>query len=542
MNDKEQYFFDHDDPNVKELTPEEQIESTKKVFKALSEMNDLWYAINSKNPQDLIDYEKEHGDLVDKKYLLIDLDGTLVDTADPALKPMKDGQAETDLSQIRVFEGATNFIAEAINLGFKCVVLSDSHPRYVNPIVKQLFGDIAALSLADKPNTSKTLKFFQEQSINHSDSVCYVIGDSWLDIELGRGLEVPTILTGFYDAKTLEIRDGIGDYVKNIKSGSTYYAKSYTEVLEILKNPLDNLLCLEAGFSGINSHIARNPRFPSDTTENRKLTAHRILARQASGECDQYHATGNYFEFNRVDRSQQLLHTIRNAVLVYIEWVLSYQSYSWDIFTYVPDKGTTQPENKMGELFNLIAEQIEERKHHLSCLNIFEWSEEVSTSTRKQPTKAERCLFVSSNLNLRPEINVKNKNVIILDDQYTTGATADALTEKLWEQGAQNVLFIALFHLVTNVSSNRLCPVCSKPIQLRINRTTGKKFYSCVPPKFKGDGCGYIDSGKLCPVCLENGMSKYMSERKNTQTGNQFYSCVPPQYKGDGCGYTENIL
>lgn len=437
--------------------------------------------------------------LIDKKYLLIDLDGTLVDTADPALKPMKDGQAETDLSQIRVFEGATNFIAEAINLGFRCVVLSDSHPKYVNPIVKQFFGDIAALSLADKPNTLKTLKFFQEQSINHSDSVCYVIGDSWLDTELGRGLQVPTILTGFYEAKTLEIRDGIGDYVKNVKSGSTYYARSYAEVLRILKNPLDNLLCLEAGFRGINSHKARNPRFSSDAPANGKFTAYRILARQAQGECDQYHATANYFEFNRLDRSQELLHTIRNAILVYIEWVLSYQSYSWDIFTYVPDKGTTQPANKMGELFNLIAEQIEERKHHLSSLNIFEWSEEVSSSTRKQPTAAERRTFVSSNLNLRPDINVKNKNVIILDDQYTTGATADALADKLRVKGAQNVLFIALFHLVAPVNSSKLCPSCiakglEKQLQVKINRQTGTKFYSCVLPKFGGNGCGYTEN------------------------------------------------
>lgn len=437
--------------------------------------------------------------LVDKKYLLIDLDGTLVDTADSALKPMKDGQAETDLSQIRVFEGATNFIAEAINLGFECVILSDSHPRYVNPIVKQLFGNIAALSLADKPNTLKTLNFLREQSINHSDSVCYVIGDSWLDIELGRGLQVPTILTGFYKAQTLEIRDGIGDYVKNVKSGSTYYAKSYAEVMEILKNPLDNLLCLEAGFMGLSSHMARNPRFPSDQPENGKLTAHRILARQAPGECDQYHATENYFEFNRVDRSQRLLHAIRNAVLVYIEWVLSYQSYSWDIFTYVPDKGTTQPANKMGELFNLIAEQIEQRKHHLSCLNTFEWSEEVSSSTRRQPTAADRRMFVTSNLNLRHEVNVKNRNVIILDDQYTTGATADALADKLRVRGAQNVLFIALFHLVAPVNSSKLCPSCmakglTKQLQVKINRQTGTKFYSCVLPKYGGNGCGYTEN------------------------------------------------
>ena len=110
-----------------------------------------------------------------KKYLLIDLDGTLVDTANIALKPMKDGQVETDLSQIKIFDGAENFLTEAKNLGFECIVLSDSHPKYVNTIVRKLFGNIAALSLADKPNTLKTLGFFRDQRIDLSSSTCYLI-------------------------------------------------------------------------------------------------------------------------------------------------------------------------------------------------------------------------------------------------------------------------------------------------------------------------------------------------------------------------------
>ena len=434
--------------------------------------------------------------LANKKYLLIDLDGTLTDTAADTLKPMKDGKVETDLAQIRVFEGATSFLAEAKKLGFECVVLSDSHHRYVNPIVRNLLGGMTALSLADKPNTLKALNFLREKSINHLESVCYMIGDSWLDIELGRGLQVPTIL--------LKIRDGIGDYKKNIGSGSTYYVENYAEILGILRDPLQNLLCLEAGFRGVNNYKARNPRFPSlsDDKKHGKLKAHRVLARQAPGECDQYHATDKYFEFGRADRSEQLLHVIRDAVLVYLDRVLSSQSNSWDIFTYVPDKRTTEPPNKMGELFSLIVDQITQRTSHLVCFNIFEWSNEVSSSTRKQPTAGDRHRFVSSNLRLRSEVDVKGKNVIMLDDQYTTGATADALTEQLRARGAQNVLFIALFHLINPVDSSKLCPRClangsTKQLKVKIQHKDGSKFYSCVPfrpPHCRGDGCGYTEN------------------------------------------------
>lgn len=437
--------------------------------------------------------------MADKKYLLIDLDGTLIDTADIALKPMKDGQVKTELSQIRVFKGATEFLTEARNLGFDCIILSDSHHRYVNPIVRGFFGDIATLSLADKPNTLKTRNFLQERGIDISGSICYLLGDSWLDVELGRGLRVPTVLTAFYEARNLEIRDGIGDYVKNIKSGSTYYAENYSDILTILRSPLQNLLCLEAEFRGIKSNKARKPCLDVPVREDGKLTAHRVLARQSQGEGDEYHATEKYFQFNRADRSRELLYKIRDAVMTYIDLILNTKSYSWDIFTYVPDKRTTQPPNKMGELFALIAEQVRQRTTALNCLNVFEWSEEVDSSTRQQPTAGERRRFVASNLILSDGVDVRDKSVIILDDQYTTGATADALVEKLRVRGAQNVIFIALFHLITPVNSSKLCPRCSangvtKQLQVKINRQTGEKFYSCVLPKYGGDGCGYTEN------------------------------------------------
>ena len=436
--------------------------------------------------------------LTDSKILLIDLDGTLTNTADIALKPMKDGQEQTDLSRIEIFEGAREFISEATGLGFQCIIVSDSHPKYVNTIVKEYFGNISVLSLADKPNTLNTRNFLRLQNIEISDSNCYVLGDSWLDIELGRGLGVPTVLTSFYESTNLEIRDGIGDYVKNIKSGSTYYAESYHQILNILRNPLQHLLCLEAGYRGVVSCIARKPRRDNFLLD-RSLIAHRILARQSQGECDKYHTTEKYFEFNRADRSRELLFTLRDSVITYIDRILEERSFLWDIFTYVPDKRTTQPTNKMGELFNLIVELVGHRTVSWNCLSIFEWNEGVDSSTRRQPSAGDRRRFVRSNLLLQEGVNVNGKNVIIIDDQYTTGGTADALAEKLRARGAKNILFIALFHLITSVNSSKLCPRCSvngqtKQLQVKINRQTGQKFYSCVPPQYKGDGCGYTEN------------------------------------------------
>jgi predicted HAD superfamily phosphohydrolase YqeG len=434
-----------------------------------------------------------------KKYLLLDLDGTLIETADKSFKAMKDGQVETDLSMIRIFDQTIDFLSQAKELGFECIIISDSHPKYVKSILKVFFADYCsdALSLADKPNTLKTLTFLNNKGINISQENCYIIGDSWLDIELGRGLSIPTILTNLYKATNLELRDGIGDYSKNIKSGSTYYVKSYSEILDILKNPLQKLLCLEAKFKNITSYTSRKTQL--DSIEENNKTFHRVLARQCQGECDKYHVTEKYFEFSRVDRSTQLLHDIRDAVVTYIKHVLDHKSYSWDIFTHIPDKSTTQPPNKMKELFHLIVEQIYQKGHRIDCFDVFEWNKQVNSSTRKQPTADERRNFLNANLKLCDIVNVTDKSVIVIDDQYTTGATADAITNQLRKKGARNVLFIGLFHLVTPVNSSKLCPQClakgiNKQLQIKINRTTGEKFYSCVLPKYGGNGCDYTEN------------------------------------------------
>lgn len=51
-----------------------------------------------------------------------------------------------------------------------------------------------------------------------------------------------------------------------------------------------------------------------------------------------------------------------------------------------------------------------------------------------------------------------------------------------------------------------------------------------------------VNSSKLCPRCSANGLNKQLQVKINRQTGEKFYSCVPPKYRGDGCGYTENTV
>lgn len=85
-----------------------------------------------------------------------------------------------------------------------------------------------------------------------------------------------------------------------------------------------------------------------------------------------------------------------------------------------------------------------------------------------------------------------------MDDQLTTGATAWFVIKKLKQFGARNILFIAMFQMILAVNDNEIiCPHCGRPMDLKIRRSDGMRFYSCTPPKYKGNGCGFILSKEI---------------------------------------------
>lgn len=417
-----------------------------------------------------------------KTVVLVDLDGTLTDTADVFFKDMKDGRVSTDLNKIPLFEGAVNFI-ENLKVFCDVFIVSDSHSKYVRKIVDEYFK-VPCLCLADKPNTSKTREFLEEKlgiSKILPDKF-FVVGDTWLDITLGRGLGALTILIELYKSKKIDERDGIGQDRKHWKSGPTFCAEDYNKVVSIIEDKSKFLFAGEAVFQGATSHEII--KFHTEKNSDRCIF-YRALARQQQGECDSFAVADKYFEFSRPDRSSETLNSLVLAVKEYINFFLPFEKFKWDYFTYVPDKATTQPPNKMKDFFDKIDVKIEKN-------NLLEWSPLVSGSIRGKPNHKERFAFVGDNLTVVNDVDLQGKNIIILDDQITTAATADAICKKFIDSGAKNLMFLALFVLINKVDSQKICPKCGKKLQIKINKNNGNKFFSCVPPKFKGTGCGYV--------------------------------------------------
>lgn len=422
--------------------------------------------------------------------IFIDLDGTLTDTADVRYKNLKDGLADVNLDEIPVFEGSANFISTLKSNGHRVIVLSDSHPRYVRPIVENIFKT-EYISLADKPNTAKTLNFIQQDEqintlYNSDKSQIMIIGDSSLDIQLGRKLKVLTAHIRQYKEGQFAEDDGVGDQRTILKYGPTFVAKNFMELLSIIENPLNGLLSIEAICQGKSTFKSVHFWDYIDRMNNR-VVAFRCLARQENGSCDKFSRADLYYQIDNPQRTQETLKQLATGAENYLKGLLSIKSYKRDYITYVSDKASTIPPNKMKEIFDLINVNVPKIK-------LFSWNEGMTSSLRNERDYHNRQIFIRNNLNIIDNVNIERKNVIVFDDQLTTGATAFEIRKKLEEKNVGNILFITLFYMSLLVMDDKLCPRCGKPLVIKVNRRNGTKFYSCQPPQYGGTGCGYIEN------------------------------------------------
>lgn len=433
--------------------------------------------------------------------IILDLDGTIINTVHPSWKPYKDRQQDYPVAQIPLFIGAKEFIASRKHKGDSLVIASDSHPRYVNPIADML--GVEALSLADKPNNKKILEFLDshpqyKQMV--AEGNCLMVGDTKLDIELGRRIGALTcwILPYQIIDEIKDERDGVGDEMASKKMGPTFAVKTLTELERIIDSPLDNLYSIESSFAGGKSF--RAIRFSDNRYIDGSYSCIRCLARQEQGACDKYARADKYYLMSNPNRTQDLLQSLANGISTYINQPVI-MNQGWDYFTYLTDKVSTVPANKMKAIFDLVSTSI------TKC-ELLKWSDSTQGSLRNRNLYNERKAFLEQFLTvsipkekvidlfgeeIEQPISIQGKNIIVLDDQLTTGATAWHVIHKLKEKGAKNILFIAMFQMVLAVNNNDvICPICGKPMIMKIRRSDGHRFYSCTPPEYRGDGCGFI--------------------------------------------------
>lgn len=334
--------------------------------------------------------------------ILIDLDGTLINTVHPTWKPYKDGQdgyaIEPILSKVPVFPGAKEFISSRKSKGDHIVVVSDSHFRYVDPICKML--DVECVSLADKPNTSKLEEFLSTHP-NYKHDVetgnCIVIGDTKLDIEMGRHIGAMTVwfLPYRITDEIKDERDGIGDDMLSKKMGPTFATNTFQEIEAIIDSPTSYLYSIEASLAGATT--SRAVRLNNNKYADGSYVCIRCLARQEQGACDKYARADKYYMMSNPQRTQDFLQSLATGISNYLNHTSLKQG--WDYFTYLTDKRTTTPPNKMKEIFDKVETNIPK-------VQLLKWSDEVQGSLREQNLYADRQAFLRNYLSVECPLEI----------------------------------------------------------------------------------------------------------------------------------------
>lgn len=290
--------------------------------------------------------------------IFVDLDGTLINTALPAWEPYRKGQLNISFDCINFFDGAVNFVADLKQRGHKVIIVSNSYPEFVKYFANKL--GIEGVSMVGSPDSCILLNYIEQRQDLVSEfqikSNCFMVGDTGMDVELGRRLEIPTILLRVYsyDKVNNNIKEDPLDYGCSKKMGPTFTAFSYEEVKAIIECPVAKLPSLEAAFAGYESHesICFSQLNYIDGTYARII----CLARQEQGECDQYARADRYFQISHPNRPKEFLRILADGVGFGISGIeyLGDEYANWDIISYLTDKSTTQPPNKMKEVFDYI--------------------------------------------------------------------------------------------------------------------------------------------------------------------------------------------
>ena len=417
--------------------------------------------------------------MVKSKTILLDLDGTLVNTMSPEFDIYRNGQADISVDKIPLFNGAVDFVKNISINGNEVFIVSDSHPRYVDTIASRIFN-LKSLSLAYKPNLEKITTFIDKQSsIKLPSNRVFIVGDRPLDITTARKLKVPSVFIEHSVNYNPEI------WVAGTKIGPTYYCKGFSEVEKVFSDPLKHLLCIE-GIEYSKHCIGCIKIGCVNYQSNRGNRLYKIaLARQEVGPCDIFAKSNWYKKFSSPQRDKSFLQNLAEGVGNFINHFIESSGISFDLISYVSDKETTVPKNKMKDFVELIDINI-------PIEGVTYWRDGIEGSIRNQPKRIKRFNFVKKYLYVDSGSRIKDKNLVIIDDQITTGATMDAVTEMVWDKGANHVLYISLFSITNEIRSGKFCPECGKEMSIRNRKIDGARFYSCIPERFGGIGCGKI--------------------------------------------------
>lgn len=172
-----------------------------------------------------------------------------------------------------------------------------------------------------------------------------------------------------------------------------------------------------------------------------------------------------------------------------------------DILTYVPLKPIDIEENKFDRFSSLKLER--NINDGLTLQNVL--------ICKKNFSQKGNDLFVRKEVvkgAFQVTCDVKDKNIVIIDDVFSSGSTMFEAMRTLYQAGANKVIAILLaVNQMTESSSigykNLACPYCGSPMELRMNSRNGQMFFGCKEYKSHPEDKYTIDVNKGLDILKE---------------------------------------
>lgn len=192
-----------------------------------------------------------------------------------------------------------------------------------------------------------------------------------------------------------------------------------------------------------------------------------------------YSKTHNYFNDDPLSVTlRSFKWNYQKAVDVYYDKAISRlnKNEHIDILTYIPLKPNEIIEGKFDRFKSLILEQSNNLGIELQ--SIIKCNSNFTQKGKDYNTRQE-------NVNNAYELteDVTDKNVVVLDDLYTSGATIKEIAKSLYNNGAKSVraILLAVNQTIESTSSPYIslkCPICGDIMSLKLS-TNGNLFFGC---------------------------------------------------------------
>lgn len=194
---------------------------------------------------------------------------------------------------------------------------------------------------------------------------------------------------------------------------------------------------------------------------------------------------------------------------------------AFDIVTVIPSKKGKIP--RLENLLDRIERDFFENSDLRFYPDIFYFLEgAISLKTLGRDDRnfeAQRSLM----LNDKYQKMLRGKNILVIDDITTTGATIRRARSLLLNSEVKSVYGMLMAKTVSIIEEEKRCDACGRLMRIKRNSHTGERFFGCTGFYDEERPCNNTEAIEKqdCPRC-----SRPMRQNVNRATGERFWSCT----------------